>query len=220
MEITTNEFVTNAKSFKANRFLHLLIAAFIVCWFAMYFNCIDVQDWFIENILVFIYALYAITTYRNFIFSNTSYLCIFLFLLLHTYGAMYAYTQNPIGEYFQNNYHLKRNPYDRVVHFSFGFLLAYPLYDILKNKLLVKRKWQYILPVNIITSLACIFELIEWTVAELTTKETGETYVATQGDVWDAHKDIVLAIVAAVIVMVVLFFTQRYKGYKEAKRLT
>jgi putative membrane protein len=130
---------------------------------------------------------------------------------------MYAYTKNPIGEYFQNTYHLVRNPYDRIVHFSFGFLLAYPLYDSLKTKLLVKGKWKYILPVNIITTLACVFELIEWTVAELTTKETGETYVATQGDVWDAHKDIVLAIVGAAIVMFLLYFTQRSKGYKETK---
>jgi putative membrane protein len=217
MEMTTNAFIANAKSFKTNSFIHLLIAAFILCWFIMYFNCIDVQDWFIENILVFVYSIYATVTYRKLKFNNTSYLCIFLFLLLHTYGAMYAYTQNPIGEYFQNTYQLQRNPYDRIVHFSFGFLLAYPLYDILKNKLLVKGKWQYILPVNIITSLACIFELIEWTVAELTTKETGETYVATQGDVWDAHKDILLAIMGAVITMV---FVSIYKTKKPLHKTT
>jgi putative membrane protein len=169
---------------------------------------------------VFIYAIYATVTFKKFKFTNTSYLCIFLFLLLHVYGAMYAYTQNPVGEYFQNNYQLQRNPYDRIVHFSFGFLLAYPLYDILKNKLQVKGKWQYLLPVNIIATLATVFELIEWTVAALTTKETGETYVATQGDVWDAHIDIVLAIVAVAAVMILLYFTQRNKNYKETKRLT
>lgn len=217
MEITKTLFLPKTTSFKSNSFLHVLIAAFILCWFIMFFNCIDVQDWFIENILVFIYAIYAPIGYRKFKYRNVSYLFIFLFLLLHTYGAMYAYTQNPVGEYFQNTYHLSRNPYDRIVHFSFGFLLAYPLYDVLKNKLKVKGKWLFILPVNIITTLACIFELIEWTVAELTTKQTGETYVATQGDVWDAHKDIVLAILGAAIIMAVLHFTQTNKKSTKSK---
>lgn len=213
MQTITTKIFKSKILFKQTTFLKLLIATFTALWFYMYYNCIDVQDWFIENILVFIYAIYAVVTFKQFKFTNTSYLCIFLFLLLHTYGAMYAYTQNPIGEYLQNVYQLQRNPYDRIVHFSFGFLLAYPLYNILKNKLQVKGKWQYILPVNIITTLATIFELIEWTVAELTTKKTGETYVATQGDVWDAHKDIVLAMVASTVV--VLFLA----SYKKRKPL-
>jgi putative membrane protein len=220
MQSIATKLFKSTKLFKQTVFLKSLITTFIVLWFYMYYNCINVQDWFIENILVFIYAIYATVTFKKFKFTNTSYLCIFLFLLLHVYGAMYAYTQNPVGEYFQNNYQLQRNPYDRIVHFSFGFLLAYPLYDILKNKLQVKGKWQYLLPVNIIATLATVFELIEWTVAALTTKETGETYVATQGDVWDAHKDIVLAIVAVAAVMILLYFTQRNKSYKETKRLT
>lgn len=204
--------IANTKPFKTNSFLHLLIITFSILWFVMYCNCINVQDWFIENILIFMYSIYAIFTYNKSTYNNTSYFCIFLFLLLHSYGAMYAYTQNPVGEYFQNSYHLKRNPYDRIVHFSFGFLVAYPLYYIFKNKLAVHTKWQYILPVNIITTLACVFELIEWTVAALTTKETGETYVATQGDVWDAHKDIALAIVGATITMLFVYINSYTKN--------
>ena len=79
----------------------------------------------------------------------------------------------------------------------------------------MKGRWQYILPVEITLSLACIFELIEWTVAELTTKETGETYVATQGDVWDAHKDIALAVAGAAITMLALFIYRRQKKSKQ-----
>jgi putative membrane protein len=205
MQTIDTKFLKSTTQFKQTAFLKILIAIFIMLWFYMYYNCIDVTDWFIENILVFIYVAYAVVTFKQFRFTNTGYLCIFLFLLLHTYGAMYAYTQNPIGEYFQNTYQLQRNPYDRIVHFGFGFLLAYPLYEVLKNKLQVKGKWQYILPVNVIATLATIFELIEWAVAAFTTKETGETYVATQGDVWDAHKDIVLAIVGSLLVTLTIY---------------
>ena len=139
------------------------------------------------------------------------YLCFFLFLFLHIYGAQYAYTKNPLGEWLQNSYHLWRNPYDRIVHFSFGLFLAYPLRDFLINRINVKGKWQYILPIEITLSLACIFELIEWMVAEFTTKETGETYVATQGDVWDAHKDIAVAVVGAAITMLTVYIINKKK---------
>ena len=201
--------------FSANGFLITLVISFVALWFFMYINCIDVTDWFIENMLVFIFSAWCILSYRRFIFSDLSYFFFFLFLLLHIFGAMYAYTQNPVGEYFQEKYNLWRNPYDRVVHFGFGFLLAYPLHEYLLNRLNVKGRWQYILPVEITLSLACIFELIEWTVAELTTKETGETYVATQGDVWDAHKDIALAVAGAAITMLALFIYRRQKKSKQ-----
>lgn len=193
-------------------FILLLSITFIAVWFGLYFNCIDKTDWFIENILVFIFAILITTTYRRFQFSDFSYLCFFLFLLLHIFGAQYAYTKNPLGAWFQNTYHLWRNPYDRIVHFSFGFFLCYPLREVLKNKLNVKGRWQYILPVEITLSLACIFELIEWTVAEVTDKVTGETYVATQGDVWDAHKDIVLALLGAAITMFAVYLYNRKKN--------
>lgn len=177
----------------------------------MYITCIDSVDWFIENILVFIAIICLVFTYRKSQFSDLSYCLLLLFLILHIYGAQYAYTLNPLGEWLRNSYHLKRNPYDRIVHFSFGFLLAYPIREILINKLKVKGKWQYLLPIEITLSFACIFELIEWLVAEFTDKETGETYVATQGDVWDAHKDIVVAVIGAAITMLLVYIMKRRK---------
>jgi putative membrane protein len=61
--------------------------------------------------------------------------------------------------------------------------------------------------------LATIFELIEWGVSVFTTKETGETYVATQGDVWDAQKDIILALLGSMIVTNIICFIQKNKKY-------
>ncbi|MBK7884904.1 MAG: DUF2238 domain-containing protein [Chitinophagaceae bacterium] len=202
------------KSFITNRPVQLLVISFIAIWVILCFNCIDRQDWFIENILVFLFAIYAVAHYRYFSFSDVSYVCFYLFLLLHIFGAQYAYTQNPLGEWLQNTYQLWRNPYDRIVHFSFGLFLAYPLRDILINKVNVKGKWQYLLPIEITLSLACIFELIEWMVAAVTTKETGETYVATQGDAWDAHKDIAVAVVGAAITMLTVYLFNRKKNLK------
>ncbi len=181
--------------------LKVLLLLFSSIWIFQFLRCIDTKDWFIENILVFIFIPILVVTYRQFQFSVNAYLCFFCFLFLHIYGAEYAYTQNPLGEALQNNYHLTRNPYDRIVHFSFGLFLALPIKELLQYKKV--KKLIEVNTIQIIFSLATIFEMIEWAVAVLATKETGETYVATQGDVWDAHKDIVLAVMGAAITIVI-----------------
>jgi putative membrane protein len=197
-----------------NKLLIGLTVLFVISWFFFYAKNVDHTDWWIENILVFLFCIYLMATYRNFKFSDTSYTFLYLFMMLHIFGAMYAYTHNPVGDWIQKTWNLWRNPYDRIVHFSFGFLLAYPLRDKLINQLGVKGKWQYILPVELILSLACIFELIEWGVYAVTPKETGENYVATQGDPWDAHKDIAVAVVGATVTMLGVYLYNKKKSNK------
>ena len=123
-----------------------------------------------------------------------------------------SYTYNQIGLWLQNRYALQRNPYDRFVHFSFGLLIVYPLQDYLLHKLRTPLRWSYSLSVAITMVLATIFELIEWLVAACTDTETGESYVATQGDVWDALKDIALAVAASILVMGTLYFIKNKKA--------
>lgn len=123
-----------------------------------------------------------------------------------------SYTYNQVGAWLQDTYDLSRNPYDRFVHFNFGFLMAYPCLDYLVNRFKAPLKYAYSIMVMFVLSLATIFELIEWTVAALTDSETGETYVATQGDVWDAHKDIALALLASIIVAFIHYFIKKKKA--------
>jgi putative membrane protein len=76
---------------------------------------------------------------------------------------------------------------------------------LLIHKFKVSSKAARLLPIEIAFSLGTVFEMIEWGVATVTTKETGETYVATQGDVWDAHKDILLAAIGAAVCMFITY---------------
>jgi len=138
-------------------------------------------------------------------------------VFLHLYGAFYAYTQNALGAWLQSTFELWRNPYDRIVHFSFGLFMAYPFRELLLNKFKVSSRVSWLLPIEIAFSFGTLFELIEWGVSVVTTKETGETYVATQGDVWDAHKDILLAAIGAAITMLVTYTIHRRKKSKENK---
>ena len=202
----------NRTNFVSNPLMWVLTILFVTYWIYGWFYCINLEDWIIENLLVVICLSILIATRKWHNFSDTSYACIFLFVMLHLYGAFYAYTQNYLGSWLQQTFQLWRNPYDRIVHFSFGFLMAYPFREILLNKFHTSSKLAFLLPVEIAFSFGTIFELIEWGVAAFTTKETGETYVATQGDVWDAHKDIALAALGAALAMLISYGLLRIKN--------
>ncbi len=210
MYITTSSTLVRS-SLKENKLFWLLTILLVSYWIYGWNNCIDQKDWILENILVVICLSVLVATRKWHKFSDLSYLCIFLFVMLHLYGAFYAYTENALGSWLQNRFQLWRNPYDRIVHFSFGFFMAYPFRELLVNKFRVSPKASRLLPVEIAFSFGTIFELIEWGVSVVTTKETGETYVATQGDVWDAHKDILLAAIGAAICMLITYIFSRKK---------
>jgi len=215
--IITTASSTNRIQLTANKFVWLLAALLLTYWIYGWFNCIDLQDWIVENLLVVICLSMLFFSRKWHQFSDLRYFCIFLFVLLHLYGALYAYTQNALGAWLQNTFSLWRNPYDRIVHFSFGLFMAYPFRELLLRKFKVSQRVSWLLPIQIAFSFGTLFELIEWGVSEVTTKETGETYVATQGDVWDAHKDILLAAIGAAVAMLIAYMIHLRKKRKVNK---
>lgn len=189
---------------------------FLTCWLFTWLGTIDRENFYIENILVVVSLAALAITYRYFAFSTTSYTFILLFLLLHIYGAQYAYTANPAGEWLQQRFSLTRNPYDRIVHFSFGLLLAYPAMDMIRNKWKISGRLSWYLPVELIFALAAAFELVEWAVADFIFPAQGASYVATQGDMWDAQKDIFVAVAGAVLILFVVWLVKKQSAHKKA----
>src|ERR1044071_3323769 len=120
-------------SFKENTFLNICIGIFGIIWLSTLIGTNNLSNWFIENTLVILFLAGLILTYKKFKFSDMSYLLITVYLSLHVYGAKYTYAENPFGYWLKDTFHLERNHYDRIVHFSFGFLLAYPMRDYFKN---------------------------------------------------------------------------------------
>jgi putative membrane protein len=188
---------------------HFAIMNLLFLFFATYtfLFCVQTKDWCIENILVIAFILYLDMQHLagNFKFSNIGYACLFLFLGLHEWGAQYVYSEHPVGEWMRTTMHLQRNGYDRLVHFSFGFLLYLPLTEIInyRNKGLLKNiGWR---AMEFIICCATIFELIEFAVANYIFPDAlGKTYVGTQGDIWDAQKDILMAIIGCGLAMMAI----------------
>jgi putative membrane protein len=88
------------------------------------------------------------------------------------------------------------------VHFSYGLLLAYPIREIFLRVADVRGFWGYALPLDVTMSTSMLYELIEWGAAVWFGGDLGEAYLGTQGDVWDAQKDMAVASLGALIAMI------------------
>lgn len=179
----------------------LLLFIFIFCaiWINSFVATNDYENWWIENILTFLSIVFLIFTYKYYRFSIGSYFFFILFLSLHVYGSKYTYADNVLGHWLKEILKLSRNPYDRIVHFSFGLLLYFPLNEFFNKWVKYPQTISNYFPVVLILALSGGFEIIEWLVADIFFKEHGEAYLGTQGDVWDAQKDMVLAFVGSLI---------------------
>ncbi len=191
--------------FRSNRLLQGLILWLAVLWVITAIEPYNRRDWLIENLLVFIYAGLLVVTYRRFVFTNLSYMLFGLFISLHLLGAHYTYAEVPFGFWLQDTFNHTRNHYDRIVHFSYGLLNAYPFRDIFMRVAGVRRSWSYFMPVVGVLSFSGFYEFLEAAVAFIVSPELGDVYLGTQGDIWDAEKDAFLAFSGAIIAMSILW---------------
>lgn len=127
---------------KSRRVLSCLVVACVAVWVVTAIHPWDRQAWILENILVVLFVLVLALTYRRLEFSDASYICIALFLILHLIGAHYTYARMPVGLWAKSAFHLSRNHYDRFAHASFGFLLAFPLRELILRFSGVRRAQQ------------------------------------------------------------------------------
>jgi putative membrane protein len=172
------------------------------------YNPVDPEFWAIASILPALLVVGLIAMHRWMPLSTASYVLITAFLSLHTIGVHYTYAQVPIGAWMDQSLHLGRNHFDRVVHFSFGFLLAYPMEEAFRL-LAHARGWLlYYLPVMTILGLSGLWEILESWVASSVHPELGITYLGSQGDLWDAQKDMAAAFYGALLCVMLLIIAR------------
>ena len=189
--------------FRDHRLLQALVAWYALVWIVTAIGPLDRHDWFLENLLVFGVVLVLVATYRVFPLSDLSYLLITLFMTLHAVGAHYTYSEVPLGFWLRDTFGFARNPFDRVVHFSFGLLMAYPIREVFLRVANARGFWAYYLPLDVTLAFSALYEIMEMVIATLVAPGTGDAWLGTQGDVWDPQKDMGLAALGALICMVV-----------------
>ncbi len=214
MRLTTAATATNQKPFKGQTLLHGLIAWYVVLWVFLAIDPVDRHDWLLENILAMGLVIILVTTYRRFPLSDLSYLFLTVFMTLHAIGAHYTYSKVPLGFWMQEWWGLERNHFDRIAHFSFGLLLAYPLRELFLRRVHVRGFWAYYLPISGILALSGFFEILESWVALLVRPELGEAYLGTQGDEWDAQKDMTVAVFGAFFTIMLTYALSKLVSQK------
>lgn len=178
----------------------------------------DRNDWLLENVLVVTFLLFLFISAKKFPFSRISYTLIFIFLAIHEIGSHYTYSEVPydawfsvaFGTTFNELVGWERNNFDRIVHFLYGLLLAYPIREVYFRVAHADGFWGYFLPLDFAMSTSMLYELIEWGAAEFFGGDLGIAYLGTQGDVWDAHKDMLLASIGALIAMLITLGLNMY----------
>ena len=194
----------NRIAFKHNSLLKILLLLFLCCWVKTFLSTPNRANWFTENTLTILFLISLWVSHKKFNFSDLSYTMMTIYLLLHIYGAEYTYAENPFGYWLKDLLHTNRNYYDRIVHFSFGFLLTYPMRDYFKNHFDWPNWVCWTLPCEITLSFSAMYELIEWMVADIFFPSEGDAYLGTQGDIWDSQKDMGIAFVGAITGMILI----------------
>ncbi len=191
------------------RHFTILSVLFVALAIPLAIRPLDRLDWLLENVLVLVAAIVFWVIRKRFVFSRLSYTLIFVFLCLHEIGSHYTYAKVPYDEWFRaltgrtlnELIGWERNNYDRVLHFLYGFLFAYPIREIFLRVANVRGFWGYFLPLDLTMSSSMLYELIEWLAVGVFGGELGMAYLGAQGDVWDAHKDMALASLGALLAM-------------------
>jgi putative membrane protein len=187
-------------------YLASLGLVFAAVWLLLAIHPHDRSDWLLENLLLVVFAAALAASHRALPLSRISYTLIWLFLLLHTVGAHYTYSLVPWADGLRAlglpaPEPGSRNHFDRIVHLAYGLLLAYPIREVFLRVAGLRGFWGYFFPFDVTLSTSVVYELIEWASAEIFGGDLGVAFLGTQGDVWDAQKDMALAGLGALLAM-------------------
>ena len=185
-----------------------LCAAYAALFIVLAIDPMDRTIWFAENLTVWIILLVILGLYFSGVrFSKWAYGLMFVLIYLHTIGGHYSFALVPFG-WVSDFFGFSRNHFDRIAHFSVGFY-AFAIAEWLWNKKLVANRFLlFTYPVFVIATIAMSYELVEWIFAVSTAPEAGLAYLGSQGDIWDAQKDM-LADTLGAISATLLFFVVR-----------
>jgi putative membrane protein len=187
--------------------LGIYIAVFAVCAISPH----DRAVWVAENLPIVVIVAAVVLVSRKHAFSPTSCVLMLVLPVMHTIGGHYTFERVPF-DVVNDLVGGSRNHYDRIAHFSVGFF-AYALAEFLLVRRLVRSAWILILfPLLAIISVAGVYEILEWLYAVSSDPTAGAAVLGSQGDEWDAQKDILADTLGAVFALV-LFWVMRRRDF-------
>jgi len=189
----------------------ILFLAYLIFFCVLAIRPYDRSVWFVENMTILPIVLVLVFTYRKFQFSNLSYIMMSFLIFMHTFGGHYSFALVPFG-IITDLFGFERNHYDRIAHFTVGFF-AFPIGEFIqRRKLSNSLALTCLFSVFTICTVALLYELFEWLYAVTANPNAGLAILGSQGDIWDAQKDMLSDTLGAVVAAI-LFYTV----YKEKR---
>ncbi|MDO8282636.1 MAG: DUF2238 domain-containing protein [Thermodesulfovibrionia bacterium] len=183
-----------------NKLPYFLFTLYLMVFAALAVAPHDRSIWWAENIPIMLIVLFLLLTYHKYQFSNAAYICMAFLIFLHTVGGHYTFALVPF-DHVTKLFGFERNHYDRITHFTVGFY-AFPIAEFILNKRWVTKKLiLFSFPIFTIFAVASIYEIIEWSFAIASDPSAGLAFLGSQGDVWDAQKDMLADGLGSVCVM-------------------
>ncbi|CAA6800214.1 MAG: Unknown protein [uncultured Sulfurovum sp.] len=188
---------------------HILALLFSLFFILLAINPFDRAVWVIEVIPVVAIFLALVFSYSKFKFTHLSYSLMAVWLFWHTIGGHYTFANVPF-DFITNLFNFERNHFDRIGHLSMGFY-AYPMAEFLIRKKYTGAVLASIFGLFFIMSIACAYEIIEWAYAVIEGGNTGIEFLGSQGDIWDAQKDMLADTLGAILTLGLFWYVKPYK---------
>jgi putative membrane protein len=174
----------------------------VLIWSAI--NPKDYLTWLLETAPAMAAFIVMMATRQSFPLTGLAYGLILVLSLILMIGGHYTYAEVPLFEWFKDVFNRDRNNFDKLGHFAQGFVPAIIAREIIiRNNILNKNNWLNFFVICICLAISAFYELIEWWVA-LMSKEAAESFLGTQGYVWDTQSDMAFALVGAIVALVTL----------------
>lgn len=199
-------------------FKRALTGLFVVAWLLMAIDPVDPGIWALENFLVVTVFPVVLWLDRRYHFNNLTYLSLTLFVVLHLFAANTTYGNMGYFDWFSQLFGWQRNYYDQLIHFLFGLMVFVPFFEVFHHQG-VGRRLSYLIALLFISAIGGWYEVLEWLAMVLFCHqpETVCLEAVTQGDIWDAQKDMAFAVVGACIAMFLHRLRAREGGVKRGQ---
>ena len=183
--------------------LGLLLVATLVCVVTVWAPPAGRTSWLLEVGPGLLGIFVLVATYRRLPLSHWVYGGVLIHLFILVYGGVYTYAETPLGNWARDTFHLSRNHYDRVGHLALGVFPCFTIREVLLRLTPLRPGgWLYFLVNSVVLAVAAFWELLEWWVALIVSSDTGTAFLGSQGDVWDAQWDMLLALVGSMLALV------------------
>lgn len=185
-----------------SKFAWLAVFFLVLLWSA--WEPHDYPTWWLEVAPALIALVVLAITQRAFPLTPMVYLLILVHAIILMVGGHYTYAEVPLGEWVRELNGGSRNDYDKLGHFAQGFIPAMVAREVLlRNHVLARKGWLSFLVLSVCLAVSAFYELVEWWVA-LVSEEAADSFLGTQGYVWDTQSDMFLALVGASVALVSL----------------